>query len=140
MEHLLTERPKPLKRPPCWPGGSGLAHSWIGRHLELAGQVVSKCTAQQVNLVDYQAPARHVVCVSTGLELREQTLLGAATVVEGHDVLNLSRLVRHDDLEVVAIDVRDEEVKLDGARALFLGPRPDKHEAEASIPFLGLPW
>lgn len=79
------------------------------------GSGVHQNARQQIDLVAGPPAGRHIAHLRLGLELGEHPFLGAAPVVEGQHFLGLQVLVRDDDLKIIAVFVRDEQIQLYGA-------------------------
>ncbi len=63
----------------------------------------------------------------------------APAVVEDEHLAGAQGLVGQDDLELIAVGMRDEEVELDGLFLLLFDARPNKEEAVGRLPGLGFP-
>ena len=110
-----------------------------GLHLQFSRQIVGEQFGQQIGLIAIEGTHRHVIEVAVGLQLGEDSFLGAASLVEGHHSPGSDGLVRHDHLELIPVLVGHEQVQLDRTFLLFLRPGANEHEAEPSVPALGFP-
>src|SRR5690606_19507106 len=97
---------------PCL-GGARL----VGDHLQLAAEVVSEQGTAGVELVGDEATTRHVAERSPVLALAEHGFLVATAVVEEHGRRGADELVGHEDLVLVVVVARLEEVELQRALA-----------------------
>ena len=59
--------------------------------------------------------------------------------MEDERLAGTQELVGQDDLELIAVIMRDEEIELDGLFVLLLDARPNEEEAVGRLPGLGFP-
>ena len=114
LNQPLAESGQSFKNPQGWPLLYGFALGFANLHLQLAVEVMGQHDHKQIGLVAEQGPGGDVVHMALRLQFGEDRLLGAATMMEGHDMTSRDRLVGDHDLELIAVVVGNEEVELDG--------------------------
>jgi len=75
-------------------------------------RLLSQHRAKQVDPVTRQIPGGHVVHLGVRLQFGKHALLGSAPIVIVQDFFNTHRLVGHNNLEVIAVVIRDEQIQL----------------------------
>lgn len=89
--------------------------------------------AQQINLVAHPGAGREVAHVAVRLGLTEDPFLSTAPFAKLQHLTSRQALVREDDLEVVAVLVRDEEIELHRLLVLAAHFGADEQQAPAVV-------
>ena len=139
LKETLAEGGQLLERPQ---GRSLFRRGALGcaaLHLKLPVEVVSQHRGKEIGLVAEQGSGGDVVHLALGLQLGEHRFLGAATMVEGHDMPRREGLVGDHDLELIVVGVGDEKIELNRPLAADGLEGADDEHAKPAAPVLGLP-
>lgn len=94
---------------------------------------------EQIDLIPNPGAGGDIAERVVGFELGEDPLLAAPAVVEDERLAGAQALVGQDDLELIAVVMRDEEIELDRVFVLLLDASPKEEEAVGRLPGLGFP-
>ena len=108
-------------------------------HLQLPAEVVCQYVREEKHLIRDPLPAWNVTKLALRLQLGKDRLLGSSAIVKGCDGTSLRALIGDDHFELVAIDLRNEQVQLDRPSLADGGARTDDQEATGLTPDLRLP-
>jgi len=136
---LASQSAELLKEPQRCALFGGVTLPFMTEHLYFPVEIVRQHGREQKGLVTSPGARGHVVHLCLRLELGKYAFLGATTIVESQCFLGGNRLVGHDDLEVIAIFIRAEQIQLDQAFVLFSVLSAYEDEAVARIPARGFP-
>ena len=139
LDQLAAQGFKSFELPERGALGGGFAAGLVGNHLQLPVQIVSQYGREQEDLVARECLGGDVVHLPLGFELGENAFLSPAPVVIVDHLLGADLLVGHHHLELMPVDLRDEQIQLDGAFVSDHHAVADKEEAIATIPGFGLP-
>ena len=139
LNESLADRGQLLERPQSRSLFRGGALGSAAFHLKLPVEVVSQDCGKEIGLVAQQSSSGDVIHLALGLQLGENRLLGAATMVEGHDMPRREGLVGDHDLELVVVGVGDEEVELNRPLSSDRLKSADDEHPKPAAPVLGLP-
>ncbi len=119
--------------------GSGGATRFGGGHLQFPGQVVGEQRGQQIELVPDPRADGDMAHLTLRLQFAEDSLLRPASFMKRHHRLDRLDFVGDDLLELMAVFVRNELVKLNRNLVLPFRAGADQDKAKAFVPGLGFP-
>jgi hypothetical protein len=94
---------------------------------------------EQVDLIPDPGAGGDIAERVVGFELAEDPLLAFAAVVEDERLAGAQGFGQ-DDLELIAVVMRDEEVELDRVFVLLFDASPNEEEVVGRLPGLGFPF
>lgn len=139
LNESLAYRGQLLERPQGRPFFRGCALGCAALHLKLPVEVVSQDCGKEIGLVAQQSSRRDIIHLALGLQLGENRLLGAASMVEGHDMPRCDGLVGDHDLELIVVVIGDEKVELKGSLSADRLEGADNEQPKPAAPVLGFP-
>src|SRR5215210_2808884 len=139
LDQLAPQGFEAFKLPERGALGGGLSAGLVGSHLQLPVQIVSQHGRKQEDLVASECLGRDVVHLALGFQLGENAFLSTAPVMVADHLLGADLLVGHHHLELMPVELRDEQVQLDGALVSDHHAAADKEEAIATTPGFGFP-
>src|SRR5438552_18287203 len=93
----------------------------------------------QVSLISRQAPRRNVIHLGLGFQFREDSLLSATPIVEGHQFSCRQVLVAQNHFVFEVIFMRLEQIQLQNSLALLALQGTHENETTFLIPALRFP-
>ena len=93
----------------------------------------------QIDPVARERSGGHIRQVAVGFQFREDPFLRTSAVMESEEIVDTDALVGDDRLEIIAPHKGGKEVQLHRLLGLDLISLAHKHEAGASLPFIGFP-
>jgi len=123
-------------------GGSffgGTPASIMHHHMEFPKQIVREDCRHHIEMISVKPSDGNVIQIALRFQLAEGIFLRPSAIVKTQDLLHGRLLVRNDNLELIAVLVRDEDIKLHRLLRLLFDPSPNKEKSEAGVPAFGFP-
>lgn len=120
--------------------GRGVPIAFVGDHLQVPAEVVSEDGREKEDLVASEVLRWNVVELALRLQLGKNAFLRSSTIVEADDLTSANLPIGDENLELISVDLRNEQIKLDGLLGTDDRASADAEEAVAAAPSLGLPF
>jgi hypothetical protein len=105
---------------------------FVNHHMKFPKQVVREDRRHYIKVVAMEPPDRDVIHIALRFQFAERIFLRAAAVMEIQDLPHGCLLVRNDHLELVALLMWDEHIKLYRLLRLYFDLAPDKEKPGAA--------
>jgi len=139
VDQLQAQSFEPFELPKGRTLGRGFPVLFTSGYLQVAVEVMGENRRKQENLIPCEGSCRNIIELPLGFQLSKNAFLRSSAIVKADDLTSPYCLVGDDDLELVPVNMRDEQIELDRLFVTDDRAGADDEETVTATPRLGLP-